>query len=60
MTKISVGLKDIVLVLFQLASLLCIGIKTYRKIASSNMSHLEAHADFFKMLMKGIFDCYVL
>jgi hypothetical protein len=27
----------------------------YRKVASSNTSHLEAHAGFFRLLMKGIF-----
>ena len=32
----------------------------YRKVASSNMSRLEAHAGFFRLLMKGIFDPYVL
>ena len=32
----------------------------YRKVASSNTSRLEAHAGFFRLLMKGIFDCYVL
>ena len=31
----------------------------YRKVASSNMSCLEAHAGFFRLLMKGIFDPYV-
>ena len=30
----------------------------YRKIASSNMSRLEAHAGFFRLLMKGIFSPY--
>ena len=34
--------------------------RTYRKVASSNTSHLEAHAGFFRLLMKGIFDPYVL
>ena len=34
--------------------------KYYCKIASSNTSHLEAHVGFFKWLMKGIFDLYVL
>ena len=34
--------------------------KTYCKIASSNMSHLEAHAGLSKLLMKGIFGPYVL
>ena len=34
--------------------------KYYRKVASSNMSRLEAHAGFFRLLMKGIFDPYVL
>ena len=32
----------------------------YRKVASSNMSRLEAHAGFFRLLMKGIFDPYEL
>ena len=32
----------------------------YRKVASSNMSPLEAHAGFFRLVMKGIFDPYVL
>ena len=32
----------------------------YHKVSSSNMSRLEAHADFFRLLMKGIFDPYVL
>ena len=30
---------------------------SYRKVASSKMSH--AHAGFFRLLMKGIFDPYV-
>ena len=30
-------------------------ILTYRKIASSTRSHLEAHVGFFRLLMKGIF-----
>ena len=33
---------------------------TYRKVASSNTSCLEAHAGFFRWLMKRIFDPYVL
>ena len=32
----------------------------YRKVASSNMSRLEAHAGFFSLLMKGIFGLYLL
>ena len=28
----------------------------YHKVASSNTSHLEAHAGIFRLLMKGIFD----
>ena len=43
----------------KLQSKSCIGYK-YRKVASSNMSRLEAHAGFFRLLMKGIFDPYVL
>ena len=31
-----------------------------REGASSNMSHLEAHAGSFKLRMNGIFDPYVL
>ena len=38
-----------------------IRIKTaYRRVASSDTSRLEAYAGFFRLLMKGIFDCYVL
>ena len=33
---------------------------TYRKVGSSNTSGLEAHAGFFKLLLKGIFDPHVL
>ena len=33
---------------------------TYRKVTISNTSRLEAHAGFFRLLMKGIFDPYVL
>jgi len=32
----------------------------YRKVASSNTSRLEAHAGFFRLIMNGIFDPYVL
>ena len=32
----------------------------YRKVVSSNTSYLEAHAGFFRLLMKGVFDPYVL
>jgi hypothetical protein len=32
----------------------------YCKTASSNMSHLEAHVGFFRLLMKGIFGPYVM
>ena len=35
-------------------------ISIYRKIASSNMSCLEAHLGLFSLLMKGIFGAYVL
>ena len=31
----------------------------YRKVASSNTSRLEAHAGFFRLFMKGIFDPYI-
>ena len=32
----------------------------YHKVTSSNTSRLEAHAGFFRLLMKGIFDPCVL
>ena len=34
--------------------------ENYRKVASSNTSRLEAHAGYLRLLMKGIFDRYVL
>ena len=33
---------------------------TYCKVTSSNMSCLELHTGFFRLLKKGIFDPYVL
>ena len=35
-------------------------VSRYRKVVSSNTSHLEAYAGFFRLLMKEIFDPYVL
>ena len=35
-------------------------LKTYCKVASSNTSHLEAHVGFFRLIMKGLLDPYVL
>ena len=32
----------------------------YRRVISSNTSRLEAHAGYFRLFMKGIFDAYVL
>ena len=32
----------------------------YREIASSNTSRLEAHVDFFRLFMTGIFGPYSL
>ena len=32
----------------------------YHKVASTNTSRSEAHAGFFRLLMKGIVDSYVL
>ena len=31
----------------------------YHIVASSNMSHLEAHPTIYRLLMNGIFDAYV-
>ena len=39
---------------------IALAVTKYRKVASSNTSCLEAHAGFFRLLMKGIFDPYVL
>ena len=40
---------------------LCVTVKrTYRKVVSSNTSRFETHAGLFRLLMKGIFDAYVL
>ena len=33
---------------------------TYRKVVSANTSRLEAHVGIFRMLMKEIFDPYVM
>ena len=33
---------------------------TFCEVAISKTSHLEAHAGFFRLLIKGIFDPYVL
>ena len=38
----------------------CIQNFIYCKVVSSKMSGLEAYAGFFRLLMKGIFDHYVL
>ena len=35
-------------------------VERYRKVVSSNTSRLEAHAGFFRLLMKEIFDPNVL
>jgi hypothetical protein len=35
-------------------------LKTYCKVASSNTSHLGAHVGFFRLIMKGLLDPYVL
>ena len=35
-----------------------LGHSNYCKVARSNTSHFEAHAGFFRLLMKGIFDPY--
>ena len=39
---------------------ICVTEHTYRKVASSNRSRLEAQEGLFRLLMKGIFDPYVL
>ena len=35
-------------------------VNKYRKVLSSNPSRLEAHTRFFRLLMKGSFDPYLL
>ena len=32
----------------------------YHRVPSSNESHLESHSGYYRLLMKGIFDAYVL
>ena len=44
----------------KLGSYFCFDKSNYRKAASSNTSRLEAHAGFFRLLIKRIFDPYVL
>ena len=34
--------------------------RNYRKVTSTSSSHLEAHAVFFRLPMKGKFDVYLL
>ena len=48
---------DIFVLYFRQVLVVCY---THCKVASSNTSCLEAHAGFFRLLMKGIFDPYVL
>ena len=48
---------DIFVLYFRQVHVVCYA---HRKVASSNTSRLEAHAGFFRLLMKGIFDPYVL
>ena len=38
----------------------CVANSMYRIVASSNMSHLEPHPGLFRLLMKWIFDAFVL
>ena len=33
---------------------------THRKVTSASLSRFEAHVGLFRLLMKGIFDPYVL
>ena len=35
-------------------------VNSYRKVASASPSHFEAHEGLLRLLMKGIFDPYVL
>ena len=51
--------KSYVIIVIYLGKI-CIDIFTYRKVMSSNTSRLEAHTGFFRLLMPGIFDPYVL
>ena len=53
-------MKDNSITYYKNVNYLCKYDNNYRKFASSNTSHLEAHAGFFRFLMKKIFDPYVL
>ena len=46
--------------LFGMGTIFSKSLVTYRKVANSNTSCLEAHVGFFRWLMKGISDPYVL
>ena len=43
-----------------MAFVLAIALGTYRIVASTSSSRIEAHVGLFRLLMKGIFDPYVL
>ena len=51
---------SIIFVIHRFWSSKTIILHTYCKVASSNTSRLEAHAGFFRLLMKGIFNPYFL
>ena len=44
----------------EIRKLILTTLDNYRIVASSSPSRIEAHAGLFRMLMKGIFDPYVL
>ena len=46
--------------LYDLSTVQPKSIRIYHKIEKSNTSRLEAHGDFFRWFIKGIFDPYVL
>ena len=61
-SKKTFNLKDcaIVMTVIQLPNELRLPLEKYHKVMSYNTFCLEAHAGIFRLLMKGIFDPYVL
>ena len=58
--KILMRCKSRFIVLLLRSKKKALDVLAYRKVASSNTSRLEAHAGFFRLLMKGIFEPYVM
>ena len=45
---------------FSRMNVFAICVYNYRRVTSSNTPRLEPHPGFYRLLMKGIFDAYLL